>query len=416
MPVNRQDDDTPLPAGWTAAAVAVASLLALWPCRSLHQGLADGVGWVMLAIFAPIVFGVVCMLGTYPMIWLLKRQRSTGARWALCLVPAGLLLAINGLPGLIGMGSLLFMTVSAYIDTAHKIRDGRDLKSFLGGAKPIVNIPLVDTPIANHILDGTAIGKELISGPPKDDKPTGDKPRQVPVATNALRGFGMPLWERLQCESLAPLSITEGLEDGFHYTVLNLRHRAFGWQSDNGATVVTTFFVVNIPEAIKGRVVTWQPEGWDVSVDERCVYLARLQKQARPGEWRGLIQQAINVAETLKTRSEAGRQAGVRTYRHRAHGAALHMFNAWIFLVIGVAMAGYGLANMVNLLDYRTGCLRGSTEARCLDTKHGYSVPEALYVGGRMALIGGLLIWGAYHFRGQARRRRQSDAHQQADL
>lgn len=51
------------------------------------------------------------------------------------------LACMNGVPGLFGMGSLLFMTISVYIDASRKLVDGQDLKTFLRGNKPIANIP-----------------------------------------------------------------------------------------------------------------------------------------------------------------------------------------------------------------------------------------------------------------------------------
>ena len=79
-------------------------------------------------------------------------------------------------------------------------------------------------------------------------------------------------------------------------------------------------------------------------------------------------------------------------------------------------LVGYGLAHMVGLLDYRTGCLRGSTKPRCLETAHGYSVPGALIAGGKFVLAGGFLVWGAHFTRTRVRQRQRNDAHQQPDL
>jgi hypothetical protein len=382
----------------------------------MYQGMGDGVGWFLLVIFAPIVFTAVFMLGFFPLLWLLKRQSSPNARWGLCLIPAGVLLAMNGVPGLLGMGALLFMTISVYIDTSRKLVDSQDLKTFLRGNKPVVHIPLVDTPVVNRFKDDKPVGNSLIDAPPVMGKPHVDQPSQVHVRAGALAGYDMPLWERLECDELKPLSVTEGVEDGYSYKVIDMRHRGFGRRGDNGATVVTTFFVVTIPETIKGRFVTWQPEGWDVSVDKRFVYMARVQERIRPREWRYLLQQGIKVVDSLQTTGEGGAQAkNARTYRPRGSGLVLNTLHAWLFLAFGVAMFVYGLAFMFGILDYRTGCRKGATEAHCLDTVHVYSVPSALREGGKFAVGGVFLIWGAYHFRGQARRRQRNDAHVQGD-
>ncbi|EHR73668.1 hypothetical protein BurJ1DRAFT_4883 [Burkholderiales bacterium JOSHI_001] len=414
MPLNPDTDDGPLSPAWTAAAAAVAALLGWWPCHLLHQELwvrQAGAGGFILAIYAPIAFFVVYIVSLFPLIWLLRRQRSLRARGALCLLPAGVVLAVNGLPGLFGLAWVLLMAAGVYVDTARRQADGRDLKVFLAGNKRIAYSALADVPYGHQatldrpITDKLAVNTPLIG-----------QPRPGPVAKGLVKGYDKPLWDRLECENPEPLSVTEGLEDGHHYTVMDLRHVGFGLRGDNGATVVTTFFIVAIPEAVKGRVVTWQPPGWDVSVDVGFVYMAKPQKQVRPGEWRGLIQQTIKVLESLKTRDAAGDQVRAPTYRPRGHGVALNLFNAAACLLVGGLLIGFGLANMVGLVDYRTHCLRGSTEARCLDTQHGYSVPGALIEGGKFALAGAFLLWCAHHSRTQARRRQRNDAQQQADL
>lgn len=409
MSLNPVTDDAPLPAAWTAAAAAVASLLGLWPCQVLYQDLwvkGGGTGVFVLAIYAPIAFIVVTTISMFPLMWLLRRQPDVRIRGAICLALVGIVLAIQGVPGPFGLGWLLFMTVAAYVDAARKLADGRDLRAFLSGDKKAVHMPPSEDPLG--------IWR---AGDATPDHQTGhDTPRRTPLRTGALSAYDMPLWERLECESQVPLSATDGVEDGYRYTVLDLRHRGFGWRGDNGRTVVTTFFIVAIPESIRGRVITWRPQGWDVSVDADFVYMARPQKQSRPGEWRDLIQQAIQVVESLKTRESAGPAAGARTYRPRGDGGAFGLFNAVLFLAIGVLLVGYGLANMVGLLDYRTGCLRGSTKPRCLETAHGYSVPGALMDGGKYVLAGCFLVWGAHFTRARVRQRQRNDAHQQPDL
>ncbi len=397
MSTTPHDHDAPLSAIWTAAAAAVASLLGLWPCQLMYQDLwvkDGGTGVFVLAIYAPIAFVVVTTVSLFPLMWVLRRQSDPRIRGAICLALAGIVLAIQGVPGPFGLGWLLFMSVAAYVDAARKLADGRDLRTFLRGDKSAVHVPPSEDPLGIAHTDDATPSERV----------------------GAWSAYDMPLWERLECESPVPLSTTDGVEDGYRYTVLDLRHRGFGWHGDNGRTVVTTFFIVAIPESIRGRVITWRPQGWDVSVDAGFVYMARPQKQSRPGEWRGLIQQAIQMVESLQTREAAGPAAGARTYRPRGDGGAFGRFNAVLFLTIGVLLVGYGLAHMVGLLDYRTGCLRGSTKPRCLETAHGYSVPGALIAGGKFVLAGGFLVWGAHFTRTRVRQRQRNDAHQQPDL
>lgn len=414
--MERATDNAPLPPAWKAAAACVASLLALGPCQSLYQELwvrSAGAGGMALAVFAPIVYGVVLTAGLYPLIWLLGRLQDVRARWLLCLLPAAALLAVNGLPGLIGLGTTIAMVAGVYVEAVRKAADWRDLKTFLQAGAPAEGKPRAAA---------ATVVRHALSNLPRVEPPAPNAPAPVDELLQALntrislQPYDKPLWDLLDFDGLLPLSTVSGIEDGFHYTVLDLRHFGFGLQGGDGRTAVTTFFIVAIPDTIRGRVLSWKPRGWDVSADASFVYMARPQQQHRPTEWRHLIQQAIKVVESLQTREQAGGHAGVRSYQPKGSSATVLHINALLFLLVGTVMIGWGVANMVGLLDYRTGCVRGTVSARCLDTRHGYSVAGALIEGGKFVLTGGFLLWGAHSFRDQARKRQRNDVHQQADL
>lgn len=160
-----------------------------------------------------------------------------------------------------------------------------------------------------------------------------EKPRQVEVTAAYLKTFPWPLWDKLTLDvhSLQTLPAIEGWQDGFRFTILELQHSDCGVENDDPG--VTTFFIVGIPESQKGRVVGWFPRDCQVSVDAAFVYLTRRPcKQARPGEWRDLINTTIKVVESLKIHQETVGQARLQTFRPVGASEFGAMFNAILFL------------------------------------------------------------------------------------
>lgn len=231
-----------------------------------------------------------------------------------------------------------------------------------------------------------------------------DKPREIPLTPGLLKSFGQPLWDKLDLESLQPLSAIEGTQDGHRFFIVELRHRDFGWMAGNGRSAVTTFFIVAIPESVPGRVPGWCPADAQVAVDRAFAYLARPGRQIRPGEWRDRIQQTIKLVESLKTDQDAAGQIRVPTYRPVGPGVLSHRITALLALIVGVLVIGYGLANLVGLVDYRTGCLAHSVAPRCLNTQQTYHFAESLRAGGKSLLLGLFALWVAHDSRERARR------------
>lgn len=141
-----------------------------------------------------------------------------------------------------------------------------------------------------------------------------DEAREIPLSENFLRGFIRPLWDALGLGRCEPLSAIEGVQEGFPFTLIEIRHDVFnlGRRTTKGET---TFFVVRVPKATERRMITWRPDGYDVSFAKDLVYLAQPGKQARPKEWRQLIHLTIEVAKSLKeVPADLGSRPLPRTY------------------------------------------------------------------------------------------------------
>ncbi len=234
-----------------------------------------------------------------------------------------------------------------------------------------------------------------------------EKAREIQIPRDYLNKFSVPLWSKLDLEFCKPLSAIEGEQDGVQFTIINLQHRAYGLFADNGATDITTFFIAAIPEGIAGRHISWQPAGYDVWVDTEYVYLAKPGKQARPKEWRHLIQLTIDVAKFLKSPSQMGGvlHAQDRTYRPVGAGAFINAFWGVICLVVSVLLVGTGLGIMFGFIDYRPECFPGNSTSSCKVTVTVYKVTEAIKIGLQYVLGGAFAFWGALYYRERVRKR-----------
>jgi len=224
-----------------------------------------------------------------------------------------------------------------------------------------------------------------------------EKPREVEVTPGFLMAFPWPLWDKLTLRLVShqTLPAIEGWQDGFRFTILELKHDDYGFNSEGGDTAVTTFFIVAIPESQKGRVVGWKPADCEVSVDDAFVYLARPSKQARPREWRDLINKTIKVVDSLKTREETAGKPRRPTFRPKGSGVFITALEGIFFLGLTVLLIHHGVVTMVGW-DYRTGCFAFSTAAQCLEINHAYSFVDAILKGGAVLLISVIVAFGAF--------------------
>ncbi len=387
---ERDPDDAPLSAALTAAAAIAASLLSLLLCERVFSDMTNGADWLVLIIVAPFAFSAFLLLGLIPLALLLKKLPGEHVGWAICLLLAGVLLKVNGVPGLFGLGVVLFVAVSVYIGTARDIAHKAGLKALTDDGAP---------------QRGASARNSL---------------KKVVVNRDALKAYDMPLWERLEYDKVSLLSGYEGVREGYAFRVLDLQHAEFGFRSDHGKYVKTTFFIIAIPDAIKGRTVTWQPNGWDVSVDKDFLYMARTRKRIGAQAWPDMLQKAVKAVASLRTqaqmREKPGARRNTRTYRPIGIGVVLSTLSSWLAFAFGVVVLAYSVAIMSGVVDYRNDCQSGKAVANCSDARQPHTLKVALHVGAKMAIPGIFLIAGAYYLREQAQRRRRNNANVQADV
>jgi len=341
---------------WAAAAGAVLTLLGIWPCIALYEATRtnEAAGFLLFLLFAPIIFFVVLLVLTYPLLRLLERLESDLSRLVACLVPFALFLAMRGVPNLFSLALIGFVAAWAYIYVGRTHADEQDREEFVN-----------------------------------------EMSREVDVTPGFLGNFPSPLWNKLTLilDRYQTSPAVEGVADGFRFTVLELKHG--GWGINNHDDIfVTTFFIVAIPKSKPGRVVTWHPADCEVSVDKAFVYLARPGKRARPGEWQSFVNKTIKVVESLKTREQTAGKVHRPTFRPKGDGVLMSALYAILFLAVTLLAIGFGLATMLGWVDYRTGCLAHSTAAKCLDIKQTYSVIDAILRGGTFVLLGLLPAFG----------------------
>lgn len=167
-----------------------------------------------------------------------------------------------------------------------------------------------------------------------------------------LQKFPDPLWDRIDLRDCKPVSAIEGSLDGFRYFILEVDHSC-----GNGRRATTTFYVVEIPDAIAGRLISWTPSGCEASVGGLYVYVAKPGKKARPREWRESIEATIKTVESLKS---PVRRKGVPRKKPSPSWWEAWSIRDWFgaFTATGFALllvAG-GIATMVGWIDYRPEC------------------------------------------------------------
>lgn len=121
-----------------------------------------------------------------------------------------------------------------------------------------------------------------------------------------LETFANPIWQKLGLSSCKAVSLVEGVRDGLPYTVLALRHRGVKGvlAGENGATQVSTVFIVPIPDTKKRWRVTHWPKNYRVWADEGHVYLIDPGEEIPVRNWDFMLAQALDVVETLAQASD----------------------------------------------------------------------------------------------------------------
>lgn len=215
-----------------------------------------------------------------------------------------------------------------------------------------------------------------------------------------LQKFTSPLWESLDLEDCTPLMIVEGKQGTFHYMVIEIQHRAYGILSRNGATVVSTFFIVTLPDASAKQRITWHPPAYQVSVDSHHVYLVLLSKKARPRDWKKLIQLTIDVANSLESEdSETDRSYLPRaTYTPIGAGPVVNAFCGLGFLVFSLLLVVGGFSSMFGIVEYHPTCSARASGASCYLAQKIYELGGSVGSGFAFLAAGTFLFYGALYY------------------
>jgi hypothetical protein len=123
---------------------------------------------------------------------------------------------------------------------------------------------------------------------------------QVEPSAAYLERFESPLWELLDLDSCKPVTIIEGRQEGFHYTVIEMQHLSESNVVNNATNIITTFVAIALPERVGTRHITHRPTGHEASASGRHVFLADVGRRVPPGRWRAMIASAIEVTGSLR--------------------------------------------------------------------------------------------------------------------
>lgn len=231
-----------------------------------------------------------------------------------------------------------------------------------------------------------------------------EKPREVPVSHHYLDRFQAPLWQKLDLENCKAISAIEGKRGGCHFIILDVEHACSELSRQGRGRSITTFFIGAIPESVGGRHVSWRPGGYQVSADGMYVYLAQPGRQARPAQWRKMVEATLKTARSLTTRAEAEHSglAGVPTYEPVGPGAPAHVFWALAALGFAVLLFVCGLGTMFGLIDYRPDCFPNAAAAECMTV---WRVEKAFMEGATYLLGAAVFLAVAWYHRERARKR-----------
>lgn len=116
-----------------------------------------------------------------------------------------------------------------------------------------------------------------------------------------LKTFAHPVWQKLGLSYCKAISLVEGQREGIPYTILALQHRGVKGllAGENGATQVSTVFIVPIPDPKKRWKVTRSVTNFRVWVDERHVYLIDPGEEIPVAQWDFVLEQALDVVDRL---------------------------------------------------------------------------------------------------------------------
>ncbi len=225
-----------------------------------------------------------------------------------------------------------------------------------------------------------------------------------------LQKFTSPLWESLDLEDCTPLMIVEGKQGTFSYLVIEIQHRAYGILSQNGATVVSTFFIVTLPDASAKQRITWHPPAYQVSVDSQHVYLVVPSKKARPRDWKKLIQLTIDVANSLESEDSEtnSRHLPRATYTSVGAGPLVNAFCGLGFLLLSLWLVVGGFSTMFGIVEYHPTCSARASGATCYLTQKIYELGGSVGSGFAFLVTGIFLFYGALYYYKKIRKTKEN--------
>ena len=138
-----------------------------------------------------------------------------------------------------------------------------------------------------------------------------------------MERFREPPWKTARLENVQPSWIVEGVFEGYRYTVIQTVHAGislFSSRNDryNGGT---TFFVIELPERLQGKVVTTPsyPPHHVVAADDRHLYVAALGKRPPIAKWKDWLKTAANAADRMQSAPTAAVGTDTAAQREPRH-------------------------------------------------------------------------------------------------
>ncbi len=116
-----------------------------------------------------------------------------------------------------------------------------------------------------------------------------------------LKKFSNPIWEKLALSDCKALWLVEGSREGHPFTILGLKHLGVKGMmaGDNGATQVSTVFIIPIPDTTKLWKLTREFPNVRVWADTGHVYLIDPGEDIPVADWNDFLLQTLALVETL---------------------------------------------------------------------------------------------------------------------
>lgn len=135
--------------------------------------------------------------------------------------------------------------------------------------------------------------------------------------------FSEPPWKTARLEDVRPLWIVEGVFEGYRYTVIQTAHDSISLlpRRSQRYNSGTTFFVIELPERLRGQVVTTRsyPPYHVVVADDRHLYVAALGKRPPIAKWKEWLKTAADAADRMQSAPSAATGTDTAAQREPRH-------------------------------------------------------------------------------------------------